>query len=72
MSLKSIASMKKIIVILTVVFLIISCSSTLTLKDYDHIREVVNRNDVKTYKPKYSKKTIPLLKIYPNSLNLAQ
>ncbi len=53
MSLKKIAFMKKILVILTLVFLTISCSSTLTLKDYDHIREVVNRNDVKTYKPKY-------------------
>lgn len=45
--------MKKIIQLILVAILITSCSSTLTLNDYDHIREVVNRNDIKTYKPKY-------------------
>jgi outer membrane protein OmpA-like peptidoglycan-associated protein len=45
--------MKKISLIFFATFLFTSCSSTLTLNDYDHIREVVNRTNVKDYKPKY-------------------
>lgn len=47
--------MKKInqLLIIVIAVSIVSCSSALTLSDYDHIREVVNRNDVKTYQPKF-------------------
>lgn len=45
--------MKKNIPIVFIIFILCSCSTTLTLNDYDHIRQVVNRHDVKTYQPKY-------------------
>ncbi len=45
--------MKKILLITVATLMLTSCSSTLTLNDYSHIREVVNRQDVKSYKPKY-------------------
>ncbi len=45
--------MKKILLITLAILILTSCSSTLTLNDYNHIREVVNRNDVKTYQPKF-------------------
>ena len=45
--------MKKILLITLATLMLTSCSSTLTINDYSHIREVVNRHDVKSYKPKY-------------------
>jgi outer membrane protein OmpA-like peptidoglycan-associated protein len=45
--------MKKNILLIFLILVSYSCSTTLSLNDFNHIREVVNRNDVKSYQPKY-------------------
>ncbi len=45
--------MKKILYLSLISTLLISCSSELTVKDYERIREESNRTNIKEYKPKY-------------------